>query len=70
MNWSGLKPGADWVQEAFCLSGGRVSEGLHSAFVFLVSFSAVRAALSVSYRSLQHIGRGSDLHGLHATADG
>lgn len=26
MNWSGLKPGVDWVQEAFCLSGGRVSE--------------------------------------------
>jgi len=25
MNWSGLKPGVDWVQEAFCLSGGRVS---------------------------------------------
>ena len=43
---------------------------LHSAFVFFASFSAVRAALSVSYRSLQHIGRGSDLHGLHATADG
>lgn len=53
--WSGLKPEADWVQEAFWLSGGRVSEdaqGFTAPFVFFASFSAVRAVLSVSYRSL------------------